>query len=80
MREKMIFFKLTKVIINPKRSSLDVDLALRLTDNRLDGGAHFQACEWDGDGGAVIDDSMFSKRINFPQAVAVFAGMVHLNI
>jgi hypothetical protein len=74
MDEDVVFLQFYKVMINSKRSSLYVDLALRLTDRWLNGGAHLQAGEGDGNGGAAIDHSVFAEENQFSTSGCGYCG------
>ena len=61
----MVFSKLAKVMIQAKHGSFNVYFSLWLTDRWFDRGAYPEACQGDGDGGAVINHSVFAKQNQF---------------
>ena len=63
MDQEMVFSKLAQVVIDVQKSGLDVDLALGLPYCRLNGGAHLETGKRNGNGGAAINNSVFTQRL-----------------
>jgi len=61
----MVFSKLAQVVIDVQKSGIDVDLALGLPYCRLNGGAHLETGERNGNGGAAINNSVFTQQDQF---------------